>query len=298
MDAVKEIVEHKYAVAPTRVRRAYGGSINECFRVDLPDGRALFVKVSDELEVFESEAEGLRSLAATHTIRVPHVECVGSLGNAAYLIMEFIPMTNESDYTALGAALAGLHAHKGETQFGFHIDNYLGITPQKNTARTESWIEFFREHRLKAQMNLLTERDICSDKSYLDKLQTVIDHVGDFFDQDESDALKPSLLHGDLWSGNWGFTAGSEQRQPVIFDPACYWGHNEAELAMMTLFGKLPAEFYAAYFSVMPKATRFEDRVPLYQLYHALNHYNLFGSGYRSLCDDLLDQLNKKLPLA
>jgi protein-ribulosamine 3-kinase len=289
-----------------RVRREHGGcSDSACFRVDLPgsspsspSAQSLFVKVSDNPIVCDREAHGLRALAATVTIRVPHVHSVGRHGNMAYLILEFLTLRQHAnDYAALGTALGRLHAApasnaNGDARFGLDVDNFLGATPQQNMPRQQDWVSFFRTNRLEFQLNLL-RRDRGVDPTFVRRVQHVMDCAGQFFDPDEK--IQASLLHGDLWQGNWGFT---EEGEPVVFDPACYYGHSEAELAMMTLFGSLPASFYKAYETHVPRARRFADRVPLYQLYHALNHYTMFGAGYKSLCDELLTQLESTISKA
>ncbi|GLE07711.1 hypothetical protein PINS_up018342 [Pythium insidiosum] len=299
---VRAIITALYGKAPRSVRREYGGSINDCFVVQLPDDDAcneVFVKLNDDEQVLRAEAAGLQALHATKTVRVPAVLHVGALGNSAYLVLEFLPMRGHGSWSALGSALAALHtarppaptpgadASLDDASFGFDSDNFIGLTPQRN-AWQHSWIAFYR-CRLQSQLERLVERGVCgeSDAPFVRRVQCVVDRLEQFFDPHEK--IVPSLLHGDLWQGNWGFL--QLDGTPVVFDPAAFVGHHEAELAMMTLFGDPPQRFFDAYFAVVPKAPRFEQRVPLYQLYHALNHMNLFGRGYKHLCEDLLHRL-------
>ncbi|TMW61325.1 hypothetical protein Poli38472_012516 [Pythium oligandrum] len=298
MDFVPGIVAHVYGVAPRRVLREHGGSINECFIVDLESTgesskvpERVFIKVNDDEAMFRAEAVGLEALRATQATRVPEVYRVGSAGNAAFLLMEYIPMTTSREsYDTLGVALARLHIHKAPSEkFGFSTDNFIGLTPQKN-AWNSDWVAFYRQ-RLQSQVDMIRERGECSSEGFLQRVQTVIERLDVFFDEDET--IGPSLLHGDLWQGNWGFT--TQSGEAVLFDPAAYYGHHEADLAMMTLFGDVPEEFYDAYFAIVPKAKRYADRVPLYQLYHALNHFNLFGSAYQGMCDGLMKPLLRQI---
>ncbi|KAJ0400855.1 hypothetical protein P43SY_000125 [Pythium insidiosum] len=295
--AVRGVIATLYGQAPRSVRREHGGSISECFVVELDGGESarrparVFVKLHDDEQVLRAEAAGLEAMQATRTVRVPAVLHVGAVGNTAYLVLEFLALRGQGSWSALGAALAALHTATGPDRFGFETDNFLGRTPQNN-AWEPSWIEFFRA-RLAYQLDRLVESGVCSaqaDRAFLARVEAVSKRLDCFFDPHEK--ITPSLLHGDLWQGNWGFLA--LDGTPVVFDPAAYYGHHEAELAMMTLFGDPPQSFFDAYFAVIPKALRFEERVPLYQLYHGLNHMNLFGRSYQRMCDDLLSQLEAR----
>ena len=223
------------------------------------------------LPMFEAEAEGLAELRKADAVRVPEVYDVGTNADGAYIEMERLALERgtDRDAAALGEQLAALHRHTAE-QHGWHRDNTIGLTPQHNP-QTDDWIEFFREHRLRFQLEL-AERN-----GYSGELQELGQHLaeglGEFF---EGYNPEPSLLHGDLWAGNWGVADGV----PVIFDPAVYYGDRETDIAMTQLFGGFGAEFYREYERAWPLAARSAERLELYRLYHVLNHLNLFGSGY------------------
>jgi fructosamine-3-kinase len=234
----------------------------------------LFVKTADHsrLSMFEAEAEGLRELARTGAIRVPKVEKVGIENGQAFISMERIERSHrESADAKLGEQLAQLH-RATSTHFGWHRENTIGLTPQKNDA-CDNWIVFFRERRLRYQLDLLGIQT-----PLLDRLEPL------FCGHDP----QPSLLHGDLWGGNW-FTASTGE--PVIFDPACYYGDREADIAMTYLFGGFGSAFYAAYEAAWPLNEGHHRRRDLYNLYHVLNHANLFGGGYLRQARELIEKL-------
>jgi len=236
-----------------------GGCIHRCYRARL-DGRAVFLKVNEArfADAFAAEADGLSALRAARCI-APEPLKHGTSAASAYLVMEFLELKPRGDFAALGRMLAALHSSHGDA-FGWPRDNYIGSTPQPN-GPLASWTEFWRERRLAPQLALARSN------GYALELPDV------------SQLLKghhpaPSLLHGDLWSGNAAFLAS---RAPVLFDPAVYYGDREADLAMTELFGGFPPEFYSAY---GPRPRGYEMRKHLYNLYHLLNHLNLFGGGY------------------
>jgi fructosamine-3-kinase len=236
-----------------------GGCIHRCYRATR-DGRGVFLKVNEApfADAFAAEADGLRALRAAHCTAPEPLEH-GTSGGDAYLLMEFLDLRSRGNYAALGRMLAALHARHGE-QFGWARNNYIGATPQKND-RSASWAEFWRERRLSPQLSLAKRNGYAID-------------VGNICDLLESHHPAPSLLHGDLWVGNAGFVSDGA---PVLFDPAVYYGDREADLAMTELFGGFPPEFYSAY---GPLPAGYETRKHLYNLYHLLNHLNLFGGGY------------------
>ncbi|ONL92941.1 Protein-ribulosamine 3-kinase chloroplastic [Zea mays] len=170
-------------------------------------------------------------------------------------------------------------AAKSDKGYGFPVDNTIGSTPQINTW-TDDWIEFYSKHRLGYQLELASRR--YGDSAILEKGQRLIKNIRPLFD---GAVIEPCLLHGDLWSGN---ISSDSNGDPVILDPACYYGHNEAEFGMSWCAG-FGGDFYNAYFQVMPKQPGFEKRRDLYLLYHYLNHYNLFGSGYRSSAMSIIE---------
>jgi fructosamine-3-kinase len=239
----------------------------------------LFIKRADpsRLAMFEAEAEGLRELARTRTIRVPEVHEVGIENGQAFIAMERIESGRGASADAkLGEQLAQLHRTTA-SYFGWHRDNTIGLTPQKNNPSPD-WLGFFREQRLRYQLDLLAAKGHRVQTTLLDRLEP-------FF---EGHAPQASLLHGDLWGGNWLTAATGE---PVIFDPACYYGDREADIAMTGLFGGFSPEFYAAYESSWPLDEGHRHRRDLYNLYHVLNHANLFGGGYLRQAHEMIQRL-------
>jgi protein-ribulosamine 3-kinase len=236
-----------------------GGCIHRCYRATL-SGRTVFLKVNHAqfADAFAAEADGLAALRAAGCT-APEPISHGAAGASSFLLMEFLELKARGDFAALGRMLAALHRRQGE-RFGWARDNYIGSTPQPNGAH-DSWAQFWRERRLAPQLALAKNNGYTLDA----------DHVLDLLEGHEP---APSLLHGDLWSGNAGFLAGGA---PALFDPAVYYGDREADLAMTDLFGGFPPEFYSAY---GPLPAGYETRKQLYNLYHLLNHLNLFGGGY------------------
>ncbi len=234
------------------------------------------------VDAFEAEAAGLRELAAAECVRVPEVYDVGTDARGAYLEMERLDLvTPDPDCERrFGAQLAALHDVTAK-EHGWHRDNTIGATPQPN-ARSADWLEFFRERRLRFQLAL------ADDNGYGGELQErgalLAERLAILFDGYRP---VPSLLHGDLWAGNWGMVDG----HPAVFDPAVHYGDRECDLAMTRLFGGFGNAFYAAYEEAWPLAAGWERRVPLYQLYHVLNHLNIFGSGYHDRALQLLRSL-------
>ena len=240
---------------------ATGGCIHRCY-VILTDGKQRFLKTNsrDYSNVFAAEADGLEALRGAG-MRVPEVFGQGIAGGEAYLLLEFLDLGSKGSFAALGRMLAEAHRKPGP-RFGWARDNYIGATPQTN-GWSDTWAGFWRERRMKPQLELARQNGFDLGEVKLDGML-------------EGREPQPSLLHGDLWSGNAGFTA----QGPVVFDPAVYYGDREADLAMTELFGGFPREFYAAYNEVFPLDAGYEQRKHLYNLYHLLNHLNLFGGGY------------------
>ncbi|KNA13696.1 hypothetical protein SOVF_114300 [Spinacia oleracea] len=268
-----------------------GGCINLATRYDTDVG-PFFVKTNRSIgqSMFEGEALGLRLMFETNTIRVPKPYKVGSLPRGgSYIIMEFVEFgAARSGQPALGKKLAEMHkAGKSDRGFGFEVDNTIGSTPQINTW-TSDWIEFYGKHRLGYQLKLA--RDQFGDSSIYEKGQKLAKNLAPLF---ENVVIEPCLLHGDLWSGNVTYDKNGE---PVILDPACYYGHNEAEFGMSWCAG-FGSSFYNAYFEVMPQQPGFEKRRDLYMLYHYLNHYNLFGSSYRSSAVSIIEDYLQMLKI-
>ncbi len=269
--------------APARPRSLGGGCINAA--VKLSEGsRSYFVKTNrvGSLDMFEAEAEGLREMAATGTIRVPRPLCTGIAGGSAYLVMEYLDMGRAG---ASGAALAGrrladMHRHTGD-RFGWRRDNTIGSTPQRNSP-LDDWVAFWRDQRLGFQLRLAAQN------GFGGRLQTLGERLMDSFHVLIDHAPQPSLLHGDLWGGNLGYDA---QGDPVIYDPAVYYGDREADIAMTELFGGFSGAFYAAYREAWPLDVGYGTRKTLYNLYHVLNHLNLFGGGYLGQAEGMIKRL-------
>ncbi|PHU29212.1 Protein-ribulosamine 3-kinase, chloroplastic [Capsicum chinense] len=290
-DPVREwILSEGKAAQITGISPVGGGCINSATRYDT-DAGSFFVKTNRRIgpSMFEGEALGLNAMYETGSIRVPKPYKVGSLPTGgSYIIMEFIEFgASRRNQSALGRKLAEMHkAAKSEKGFGFHVDNTIGSTPQINTWMSD-WIEFYAEHRLGYQLKLAREQ--YGDSTIYERGKRLARNLAPLF---KDVVVEPCLLHGDLWSGNITYDKNGE---PVILDPACYYGHNEAEFGMSWCAG-FGGDFYKAYFEVMPAQPGFEQRRDLYTLYHYLNHYNLFGSGYRSnamsIIDDCLRMLN------
>lgn len=268
--------------------QVYGGDINRSFRLTLSDGSSVFMKSNTpkNLSFFGAEAKGLEALRQTGTIGVPDVIGMGTDKNMSFLLMEYLEAAPrlESYWEVFGRELASLHradcSHLSEGgRFGFSEDNYIGATPQKNTPMT-SWVDFFRECRLLPQFRMA---DRYFDSGVRNLCTKLLEHLDSYLTEPEFQ----SLIHGDLWSGN---SAPGPDGKAWIFDPASYVGHYEAELAMTELFGRCPDRFYSAYNEVTPIDSGYRDRRDLYNLYHLLNHLNLFGSSYLGSVKNILSR--------
>lgn len=263
-----------------------GGDINAAWRIETADGQACFVKSNPQPlpRLFEVEAHGLRLLAQAQALRVPRVIAV--IDRPPALVLEWIaPGANKSAAAeALGRGLAQQHRSLGAA-YGLDHDNYIGATPQINTPST-SWLEFFRDQRLGEQAQLAHARGhLPPDRARrLDRVRAKLDRWIN------PAASVPSLLHGDLWGGNYLIEASG---QPVLIDPAVYYGDREAEIAFTELFGGFGARFYAAYNEAWPLDSGYAERRDLYNLYHLLNHLNLFGEGYDSAVEAILRQYDR-----
>lgn len=256
-----------------------GGSISDSFKVQTSNGH-YFCKLSQTpTSVFREEATGLKALVECDAIRVPRV----FYADDKCLVLEWIDSATATPefWADFGKRLAELHSNP-YTQFGFRIDNHIGGTPQKNPQRSIkeiSWAEYFIEFRLKPMIThqiLAVEQLLQLEwQKALPKIRAILSEVKE----------PPSLVHGDLWNGNY---LCSKEMQPVLIDPAPYFGHREVDIAMSELFGGFSREFYVAYEEVMPLQPGFEKRKDIYNLYHMLNHWILFGGSYRTQCMELL----------
>lgn len=260
-----------------------GGCINTAVRLQ-DHHQSWFVKINQahRFEMFQAEFAGLQAMAESATIRVPKPLCVGLSGADCFLAMEFIELSssNRSSQQLAGEQLAALHQVSSDC-FGFKRDNTIGATPQHNPW-TDDWIEFWRNHRLGYQL------DLAERKGFGGRLQRLGEQLLDRFPVLIDHAPKPSLIHGDLWGGNIGFSGSGE---PVVFDPAAYFADREADLAMTELFGGFGRPFYDAYNAAWPMDAGYRARKQLYNLYHILNHLNLFGSGYAGQAENMMEML-------
>jgi protein-ribulosamine 3-kinase len=269
-------------LAPKPAGRAHGGSINDCYRWESAAG-PLFVKLAAPARhpMLEAEAEGLRELGAARAVRVPRVLASGITGTHAWLALEWLDLASASgsSQALLGQQLARLHRTVSD-RFGWKIDNTIGSTPQPN-GWCDDWVGFFRDRRLRFQLDLAHRNG----HGLQERGAALLDRLPRFF---AAHSPAASLLHGDLWGGNAGADSDGD---PVIFDPAVYYGDRETDLAMTRLFGGFGPAFYAAYEAEWPLPPGAAERVDLYNLYHVLNHLNLFGSGYLSQAQRLIDGL-------
>lgn len=260
-----------------------GGCINEAWRLRGRDGSSYFAKLNNARHqaMFAAEAEGLQAIAQTRTVRVPLPVAHGSSGGQCYLVLEHLEFGSRGDARQLGEQLAALHRHTAEN-YGFAHDNFIGSTPQPN-GWTEDWIDFLREKRYGYQLRLAQRN------GFGGRLQDLgvelLEKLPVFF---AGYTPQPSLLHGDLWGGNHAYLADGT---PTIFDPAAYYGDREADIAMTELFGGYAGDFYAAYRAAWPLDAGYAVRRELYNLYHILNHANLFGGGYARQAEGMMQRL-------
>jgi fructosamine-3-kinase len=262
-------------------REQGGSALNATWRLDAP-GEAWFVKVNraDRLPMLEAEAAGLAELAACGAVRVPQPLAAGREGAHAFLVLEWLAFGGGGHDAALGYALAAMHRHAAP-RFGWHRDNTIGTTPQQN-GWSDDWCTFFGERRLAPQAARLADG---GHGGLAAAVRRVIAALPALL---AGHAPRPSLLHGDLWSGNAGALPNGE---PVLFDPAVYYGDREADLAMTELFGGFSADFHSAYRAAWPLDEGYARRRRLYNLYHVLNHANLFGGGYFAQARGMVDTL-------
>jgi len=255
------------------------GCINRAYKIS--DGnKAYFVKQNSTQfgDMFAVEASSLAELASSHTIKVPLPICYGSIGDQAYLVLEHLNLNGRVNPVVQGQQLAALH-QISYPQFGWHKNNTIGSTPQSNL-QTNDWVTFWREQRLIPQFELAQRNGY-----QLDAVEQLIDCFDALFENYQPQA---SMLHGDLWGGN---AAALNDGTPVIFDPAFYYGDRETDIAMTHLFGGFEADFYAAYNEAWPLQTGHQARRTFYNLYHIINHLNLFGRGYLGQAVSMAEQV-------
>jgi fructosamine-3-kinase len=260
-----------------------GGCINQGYLLETNLGK-YFVKINQArgLEMFQAEMLGLQQIHSTKTIRVPQPICTGQSGDKAYLVMEWLDLGGTGAWRQMGRNLAYLHQYPIENlgmpmAFGWERENTIGSTPQINPW-TSNWTEFFAEYRIAHQLKLAKKKG-----GSFPSVEQVIAIVHRCLEDHDP---QPSLVHGDLWGGNGGIT---QEGIPVIFDPATYVGDREVDLAMTKLFGGFPPEFYQGYGEILPLGAG--HRETLYNLYHILNHFNLFGGAYGTQANRMIQHL-------
>ncbi|MCR5099674.1 MAG: fructosamine kinase family protein [Lachnospiraceae bacterium] len=282
--AIKELFGQEVYVR--QKRPISGGDINEAYCLSLSDGNDIFMKSNrrENRDFFRAEAEGLRAIKSTGAIATPEMFAEGEEGSISYLLLSFARTGSRSPHMSenFGHNLAAMH--KADTAgfvkggaYGFSNDNYIGAGYQKNTPK-DSFVEFFAVCRLEAQIK---RAESWFDREEISRMLMFTGHLDRYLIEPE----KPALLHGDLWGGN--YIVGPDGEAWLI-DPAAYVGHPEADIAMTELFGGFSREFYRAYLEANPMEPGYEDRRDIYNLYHLLNHLNLFGGSYLSAVKGIL----------
>lgn len=259
-----------------------GGCINTAFKV-ADKGRCYFIKINHarHANMFEAEAEGLQEMAASNTVRVPRPVCHGAHAQQCYIVMEYLELGGSADMADFGRQFATMHRITAD-RFGWRIDNTIGSTHQPNTPM-DNWIAFWREHRLGFQLQLAARNGYGGELQRLG--ERLLTDMPVLF---EGHIPEASMLHGDLWGGNYG---ALKDGTPVIFDPAFYYGDREADLAMTSLFGGFGANFYAAYNEAWPLDDGYDIRKTFYNIYHIINHTNMFGGGYHGQAVGMIKQV-------
>lgn len=278
-----QYISHHTGIKITDSHSVSGGDISAAYALFSED-KKYFLKVNSKPfaeKMFLEEKRGLEAVEQTNTIKVPHVAFTDSFENQSFLLMEFIESKRSSynDMKQLGENLAKLHQVTSDT-FGFEADNFIGSLPQSNTKHSD-WAQFYWNERLLPQLQLAVKQNYLAQND-IPKADNTIKIIY----QITGDA-KPSLLHGDLWSGNYLICADGI---PYLIDPAVYYGHSMVDIAMTKLFGGFGEEFYNAYHEIIPKTANYEAQIELYQLYYLLVHLNLFGTSYLSSVISILDR--------
>ncbi|MBL7741162.1 MAG: fructosamine kinase family protein [Chitinophagaceae bacterium] len=251
-----------------------GGSINDCYKATVNNQQKYFLKLNSAAafpELFEKERNGLAFLTAQDCLGIPSVICCENTGDKQLLLLDWIESGARNDrfWETFGEQLAHLH-YVSSDHFGFTEDNYMGSLPQINTP-VKNWSDFFIHYRLAPQIELARSRRLL-DNNQIMAFESLFTKLPSLFNIE-----KPSLLHGDLWSGNF---MCDEKSQPVLIDPAVYFGHRSMDLGMTTLFGGFDKTFYDAYHYHFPFPDNYREQWELCNLYPLLIHLNLFGTGY------------------
>lgn len=262
-----------------------GGDISQAYKLHTNLGN-FFLKLNGvgHYDMFRAEMLSLQQIAASNSILVPQAIASGTFKNHSWLLLEFVEMTSRGDDFQRGRDLALLHHHLNDSAkpFGWQEDNFIGLTPQRNDWHS-NWSDFYGEMRLRPQLEMAQERGMSS--KVADNGYHLIEKLDFWFDNYQP---KASLLHGDLWGGNSAFNIDGDA---MIFDPASYYGDHETDIAMTELFGGFSPAFYDGYQDVFPLDKDYQSRKTLYNLYHVLNHYNLFGGHYQQQADNMISTL-------
>ncbi len=279
-DQISEALHYPFQI--THKQQIANSSADKLFAIG--DGKhKYFVKVAPlaALERLECESADLKLLTSESLFLIPDCICTGSNLEFSFNVIEWLDLEDSGDWSRMGRDLAQLHLKNEQGMFGHERDNYIGATLQPNRWH-KKWDMFFAEERIGWQLQLLEEKGFhfIRMERFIDKVKTLL----------HSHTVEPALVHGDLWRGNMGFAGGL----PCIFDPACYYGDRETDIAMTRLFGALPVEFYTAYEEVYPLPHDYESREPLYQLYHVLNHANTFAGHYLTEARDLIERIARQ----
>lgn len=274
-------ISDKFSDTIKSTQPVIGGDVSYAYQVETNNGRFL-VKVNGKpfaMKMFEAEQKGLNAIRNTNTISVPEVYMVDSVDDNALIVMDYIENRRPTpqDYEKFGEELAKLHSVTND-KFGFDFDNFIGGLEQINN-KHDSWLEFYWEERLYPQFQMAKKRGLLKNDEIPTKEQTLA--LLSKFNED----VKPSLLHGDLWGGNYLISTDGD---PYLIDPAVYFGHSMVDIAMSRLFGKFGDEFYKSYHSIITMSNNYEDEISLYQLYYLLVHLNLFGKGYYTSVSEIL----------
>lgn len=262
--------------------RVQGGEINDCYMISDGEQR-YFVKINkrDCLAKFQVEAENIRMIRESDSVFVPELIMTGKTKDNAFIVLNYLPTKplddNKNSFT-FGQQLAKLHAWGEQKEYGFDQDNYIGETLQPNKWERK-WARFFAEQRIGWQLQLMIEKGV--------NLVNINDFTHLIRDRLAGHQPKPSLLHGDLWHGN----VANSVFGPICYDPACYWGDRECDIAMSELFNGFQPEFYQGYESVLPIDIHYGQRKDIYNLYHILNHYNQFGGHYLEQSERMINQI-------
>ena len=278
--AISEATGKDFTIANTR--SVSGGCINQGYKISGNDTK-YFVKLNQasQEEMFAAEALGLKQMYATQTITVPQPVCWGTANDTSYIVLQWLDLGsgNSQSWTEMGHQLDALHREGISNNFGWERNNTIGSTPQIN-AEEDNWADFFAEHRIGYQLKLAKRRG----GSFPDT-NKIVNAVRNKLADRQPQA---SLVHGDLWSGN---AAISSDGSPVILDPATYYGDRETDLAMTELFGGFPTAFYRGYNEAWQLDSGYQHRKNIYNLYHVLNHFNLFGGGYANQAKRMINDI-------